>query len=118
LIELLVFSLIAFGIAWGVGHSELSYPFRLAISKVPRVGSVIISGLECFGCLSWHIGAISYFLHYAPSPLDTWWKTAFFASASSLVLARLSGLSESASPEGGDDRRREAADPRQTEAER
>lgn len=116
--DLLVFSLIVFGIAWGVGHAELSFPVRLAISK-GRFGNVIISGLECFGCLSWHLGWVAFVFQLAPSPLNSWWKAAFFASAASLLLARIAGLTEIAPPEGGAfDRKREARDPRQAEVER
>lgn len=112
MIELIVFSLIVFGISWGVGHSELSFPIRYAISKAP-LGNVIIAGLECFGCLSWHLGWIAWLLHLVPvSPLNTWWKAAFFASASSLVLAHFAGFTDHPASEGGAfDRRRKAADP-------
>lgn len=90
MIELLIFALVVFGISWGVGHAHASYPFR---KKLPFV---LIQLLECFGCSSWHIGWIAYAAGFAPHELSRWWIAAFFSSASSLVLARLSGMIDSA----------------------
>lgn len=117
MIELLVFAVVTFAISWTAGHAGISYPVRLRLNR-SWVGSVIVSGLECFGCFSFHCGWLSYVLGVAPSPLNSWWKAAFFAAGANLVLARAAGLVEIA-PEGGAiDRRREAADSRETEAER
>lgn len=116
--ELLVFSIVSFAAAWTAGHAGISYPLRRRLNE-NRLGSVIVSGLECFGCIAFHLGWITFAFNAAPSALNSWWKAAFFAAGSSLLLARLAGLVEIAPPEGGAlDRRREAADPRQAEDER
>lgn len=86
MIELVVFSVTIFGIAWGVGLSSLSHPFR---SRLP---TFFVTMLECLGCQSFHWGWIAYLLHLTPAALTSWWVAAFYSAASSLILLRFSGL--------------------------
>lgn len=86
MIELVVYSLVIFGIAWGLGLSGLSFSFR------KRLPGIITALFECVGCSSWHLGWIAYLLHLTPAALTSWWVAAFYSAASSLILLRFSGL--------------------------
>lgn len=99
--SLIVFSFIAFAMAWVAGHAHVSYPLRLSISKAGGLGRVIVTLLECCGCISFWLGLAAHFLHLTPTPLDSWWKAAFFSAGSSLVLARFAGVVDGSVPEGG-----------------
>lgn len=117
MIELIVFALVCFGIAWGLGQSGLSYPIRLRINPRSRhsrfysARTLVIALLECPGCIGFHTGWVFYVLGVTPRELPTWWIAAFAVTSSNLLLYKLTGLADSAPPEGGDDRRAEGEDP-------
>lgn len=110
MIALIIYCGVVFGAAWGIGMSELSYPIRLLISgqfwpdektKHP-FRQLIVTGLECPGCLSFHLGWFAFVSELSPKGVfNHWWEAALFSATSSLILARVTGLTDSAPPRGG-----------------
>jgi hypothetical protein len=106
LISLIVYCGVVFGISWGVGAAELSYPIRLWISgngrKVSPFRALIVSGLECLGCTSFHFGWLAFLSGNTPAGIfEHWWQAAMFSATSSLVLAKAAGITDYPAPKGG-----------------
>lgn len=91
MISLIVFALTVFGIAYGIGHTKASLPFRRIIASVDKSGFTI-SLLECPFCLGTHLGWIAFLLHLTPPVLTSWWVAAFFSATTSLLLGKYVGL--------------------------
>lgn len=106
MIALIIYCGVVFGAAWGIGMSELSYPFRSLIAagggtKAP-FRQLIVTGLECPGCLSFHLGWLAFLSGLTPQGIfHYWWEAALFSATSSLIIAKVAGLTDSAPPRGG-----------------
>jgi len=96
MISLLVYSVAAYGLAWIVGLSKISYPLRMRLSTMGALGSLLVVLLECAGCVGFHQGWIAYVLKLTPAELPHWWIAALFTATSNLVLAKLAGQAEAA----------------------
>ncbi len=85
----------AFGLAWGVGHSTLSLPFREALSRTPIFGEFLCKLIECPGCIGFHTGWIYEWLAgptlQGPRPFVIL-LVGFAVAGSNFILARLSRL--------------------------
>lgn len=114
LVQLLVYSLAAFAVAYVIGHSKISLPLRLAIEPEPPKkvdddeGSSIrqvrtresfsdslrwwvLLLMECPACLGFWIGLLYGFSsrnEFGANPLEL----GFFTCGSNLLLARMAGL--------------------------
>lgn len=96
-ISITIYAFTAFGIAWGVGHSGLSYPVRLRISKTP-IGKFMIELLECVGCIGWHTGVVACALGLVPGfpahAVGPAIVCGFFTAASNLLLGKITGITD------------------------
>ena len=89
MIELLIFTLAAFGFSWSLADSKLTLGFRLWLAH-PRRGVWPITFVECVACTGFHVGWISQLLGAAP--FTHWYQAAFFTCASNLLLAKYVGM--------------------------
>lgn len=99
MISFVIYLLAAFGLAFVLGYSEVSFPFRSALSKSGALARWFLKLLECPGCVGVHIGWSWVMLGGAPffGASSRWVEMgllAFATCASNLLLARLAGLSE------------------------
>lgn len=97
--NLLIYSFAVFGLAWVVGHSKISLPFRLWFAKLGPFGLLFVTMLECVGCFSFHIGWITWLagIRLTGSWSHTWLDVivaALYTAASSLVIGRFVGVVE------------------------
>jgi hypothetical protein len=93
-LELLVYSLICFGIAFGIGQTKLTFGFRRWLSQGRGLRLWLLLLLECLFCCSWHLGWAAVYFRVAPyfaRDLDGALRCAFFTAASSLILGKLAG---------------------------
>lgn len=99
MIALFVFTCCVFAVTFIAGQAKISLPIRFWFSNTrlgkSTVGSWILALVECNACSSWWLGAGAFFLHLTPAALTTWWISALYCCATSLVLAAMSGLSDS-----------------------
>lgn len=84
----------AFGFAWGVGYSHVTLPFREWLAKGGWASKWLLIGLECPGCLGWHIGYLSVLCEVAPISRSLWHCVlmAFVTAGANILLARIAGL--------------------------
>lgn len=92
MISLLTWSVVAFGLAWVIADSKLTYPFRKAWADTQRSSPAVflLALFECPACLGWHLGWAGYLFGIAP--FTSWWQAAFFTCGSSLLLAKYVGM--------------------------
>jgi len=89
-VDLLVYAVSAFGLAWCISNSKVSYPLRLRLAEAGSVWMLAL--LECPACLGWWLGIFAYFASSTPAALGQWWTAGLFTMASNLLLAKLAGL--------------------------
>jgi len=78
-----------FGLAYIVGHSQISLWFRTWLYPKHALAAWFVDMLECAGCFSFHAGWIGSLLHLFPfHPLTA----ACFFCGTSITLALLTGL--------------------------
>lgn len=99
MIALFVFSIWVFGIAYCAGHAKISLPFRTWLAKISgpdetTAGNWLLALIECPACLSWWLGLVSWLFRLTPPHLFSWWASAFYCCATSLLLAKLAGLDD------------------------
>lgn len=111
---LLFWSVLAFGVAFGLGHSKISLLWRTQLdwwaerrgAEPPRTATawsfsaqMILSLLECPACLGFWEGLIAY--HFfaqawlVPTDLPAWTRSlsfAFFTAGSNLILAKITHM--------------------------
>lgn len=92
--NLLVYSFAVFGSAWVVGHSKISLPLRTWLAARSKF---LIDLLECVGCLSFHVGWITWLtgIRLTGSWGHPWLDVAvaaLYTAASSLVIGRFAGV--------------------------
>lgn len=101
MIPFTLYLLAAFGVAFGVGHSELTYEFRKSLSKSNVLAQWFLKLLECPACVGWHcgwvwiaIGGVHFF-----GMSSTWHEAlllGFATCGSNLLLAKFAGLTDPA----------------------
>lgn len=96
---LLVFTLSVFGLTFVIGQSKASYPLRTwfagtDLGASPFGRGVVLGLIECPACLGFHLGWIAFLFRLTPPELTTWWISALFCCATSLLLVRAAGLDE------------------------
>lgn len=97
MINLIVWSITAFGFCWVVADSKVSLPFRMWLEK-KSIGSGFLHFLatfflamfECVACTGFHVGWISYLC--GVTAFTSWWTAAFFTCGSNLLWAKYVGL--------------------------
>lgn len=89
MISLLIFCFVTFAIAWTIGHAHITYELRTWLATKSKF---LVVGMECVGCVCFHLGWLAFVFRLAPSELTTWWQAAFFTAASGLLLGRLAGF--------------------------
>lgn len=105
MIHLFAFTLSIFGLAFCVGASKISLPFRAAIdpgNKIDGPGKLartwFLTLLECPACLSVWLGLAAVVADVAPpvfgSGIQGGVFCAFYCCATSLLLARIAGLDD------------------------
>lgn len=118
MIELIIYSGAAFGLAYVLGYSKISLPIRVLIEpvqdgmKVQGTGArlfwaarmMLLALLECPACLGWHCGFVTAYLlrghiYFLTGFLDAptfvaMLALAFFTSGSNFILGRVTGLIE------------------------
>lgn len=95
MIELIVYALVVFGIAYGIGHTKLTYGFRKWLSHGNAAQVWLLLLLECVFCVSFHLGWLAVYFKVAPffdRDLRGGLECAFFSAATSLILGRTAGL--------------------------
>ncbi len=97
---LLVYALASFGFAFIVGWSKISLPFRMWLGARNQLAVVwLLALVECPACLSTWTGFAAgawAWKHGLTAPLGwftSMWVAGLFTCASSLILARVVGLS-------------------------
>lgn len=85
----------AFGVAFVLGWSEISLPWRLMLARSGWLGRWLVALLECPACIGFHLGWASLWLGMTQLPIEVRYGLllAFATAASNLVLARIAGLS-------------------------
>lgn len=100
MIQLLVFTLAVFGVAYVLGYAKITFQLR---SKLDRPGfrKWLLDLLECVACTSWWMGNFAFLAGIAPEIFYTWRSLvvgqmvcAFYCCASSLILAKFTGLTD------------------------
>jgi len=97
MIPLLVFTLSVFAVTFIIGQSKISLPIRIAVDDGTKASTWrmwILALLECNACLAVWLGAGAFFFHVTPPALATWWISSLYCCASSLLLAKISGLTD------------------------
>ena len=89
-VELLIYSVAAFGLSWVLADSKISLPVRERLSTGGPVALFFLPLLECVACTGFHVGWISQLLGAAP--FTHWYLAAFFTCASNLLLAKYVGM--------------------------
>lgn len=93
--NLLIYSLAAFGLAWIVGHSKISLLPREWVATKSRF---LVSLLECVGCFGVWQGLAAHMLDLQFVRLFNDWRDAImlalFTCAGNLVLGRFVGVVE------------------------
>jgi len=89
-IDLLVYAVSAFGLAWCISNSKISFPLRLRLAELRWTWTLAL--LECPACTGWWLGIFAYFAGETPSSIGQWWIAGLFTMASNLLLAKLTGL--------------------------
>lgn len=108
MIELVAWCLIAFGVTYVVGHSQITRGMRewLYAPKVDERGvpvevnrwaRLVVDLMECPACFGFHVGWIGYLLGFRILATDLGVIAdaiafGFLTSGSNLLLARASGL--------------------------
>lgn len=95
ILVLIVYSIGAFGLAWTIGHSALTYPLRKTLAAhFPT----LVEGLECLGCIGFWIGVgagVGYSVGSNVSTDVAFWIAVtipFYTTGSNYILGRLTGL--------------------------
>lgn len=104
-LSLLLFFLASFGLAFVLGHSKITLPFRTWLGgapdgnprpAVPGLGPWIVMLLECPACLGFHFGwAVVVWGPPLGVPFTFWWAVAVMSCATSavnLLLAKHVGM--------------------------
>lgn len=105
MISLFVFTVAVFGVSFCLGQSKISYPFRVRLSPGNKIESPValarswvLTLIECNACCSFWIAAASVYLGVAPHVFGVGVQggalCAFYCCATSLILAKISGLDE------------------------
>jgi len=89
-IDLLVYAVSAFGLAWCISNSKVSFPLRLRLDAYGYKWTLAL--LECPACLGWWTGLVAYFAGETPTSISQWWTAGLFTMASNLLLAKFAGL--------------------------
>jgi hypothetical protein len=94
-IDLFIYSLAAFGLAYIVGWSKLSLPLRERLN--PK--SLFLALLECPACLGTWVGFAAGYWAWSRGFSSLGWQMSvavggLYTCASNLILARLTGLLE------------------------
>lgn len=96
LVYVLVHTIACFGLAWIVGHSRISRPFRLALWDAGGFWlHLLVEGLECPGCFGFWSGlAVGFYvLHQAhDGPFVVPLAVACYTSGANYLLGRATGL--------------------------
>ncbi len=102
MIDLLVYTVAAFGLAWIIGHSKLTQPALDVLEYIARdeYGQLryfrwLVTGMlmlvTCPACLGFHIGWAAHasgLVHLFPS----WYVAALYTCAANLVLGVYTGI--------------------------
>jgi hypothetical protein len=101
-VNLFIYSFAVFGLAWVVGHSKISLPFRKALDTIDLntsdyVRRFLLAMIECVGCFSFHVGWISWLvgIHLTGTWGPSWVGmivAALYTATSSLVIGRFAGV--------------------------
>ncbi len=96
-LSLVLFFLAAFGLAFVLGFSKISLPFREALSRGGVVGGFFVALVECPGCLGFWEGLAGWFWRGAfDLPLGAGLLAglvfALAVSGTNMVLGRYVGL--------------------------
>jgi hypothetical protein len=98
MISLTTFALEVFALTFIVGQAKISHPFRLWFSRTDFGGSIVgvwlLALIECNACAGTWLGGIAFFLRLTPAHLLSWWAAALYCCATSLILAKISGLDD------------------------
>lgn len=104
MIALVIYVGAAFGLAYIVGHSKISYPFRNWLGKRGALGAWLALLLECVACFGWWTGFVIGFT--GNSPVREWWPfmpgspwvhaivLGLFTSGVNFLLGQRSGLTQ------------------------
>ncbi len=92
MIAIITWAIAAFGLAWGIADSKLTYPFRVAWADTQKSTFAVwfLWLIECPACLGVWQGLGGYFLGI--TPFTSWYFAAFFTCASNLILAKYVGM--------------------------
>lgn len=100
MIDFLFFALASFGLAYIVGHSKISLPFRMLLDpttdtmKWRHTRTWFLALLECPACLGFWEGLL-YGLIVRPAwNPHPWYVLALIICATNLYLAKITGLME------------------------
>ena len=89
MIHFIGYLLAAFGVAFTVGHSEITLGAREALDRRGIVARWVVRLMECPACLGFHLGwiyALAVGSEFHPVTL------AFLTCGSNFILGRLTGL--------------------------